>query len=98
MHDAMDVVMSFSPMKEGAEKVLTLLLLVSLQSVKGFYAANVYGFRYITARDCNSPNLVNLCNSEWSLCKSVHLWLTVAFICIEGNKNLVSWCILLCKA
>jgi len=74
MHDAMDVVMSFSPMKEGAEKVLTLLLLVSLQSVKGFYAANVDGFRYMASRDCHCPIVVNLCNSEGSLCRSVHFF------------------------
>jgi hypothetical protein len=53
MRDAMNVVMSFSPMKEGAEKVLTLLLLVSLQSVKGIYATNyVRNSRLINMEQC----------------------------------------------
>ncbi len=68
-----------------------MFLLFYFSAVVRFDASDVDCFSYTPMTDSDCSIVVDLCDAERASRGCVHLWLTLTFISVEDDENLVSW-------
>jgi hypothetical protein len=67
-----------------------LMLLFLSSSEIGLDTADVDSFDKTATIDVYSSICVNSFDSDWTLCRFVHFWLTSAFVSVEDDEYLIT--------